>query len=454
MLRVVAKSAGNVELKRLSRLQPPPLLPKGYSYHITHLSIFMFFALELLLSICQLNSRLFLCPQESNVSVKPLTCEQVESSPVTGSGASCPQENEIISRILDDLQADFDRQAGRLSWDDVHQIVLARSLTPDLAVEVWLRATECFPLIHETTDEALQPESIDKRFLSAISEQVLTRRVAAGRIAAEADRLGILPARLKQIVCGMSKAAFDRLVLSNTGLVRTEAARFKERTNRLDLEDLFQEGILGLIRAIEKFDPDKGYRLSTYASCWIRQHIRRAIFEKARTIRLPAYLEEMLRQLKKKRYQLRQKLDRAPTAVELARELGSQEGDVNLLLKVEGDAELLGEFPKDTATNSNGQRTGCRVKDFVDEVECAELSELIREQLRCLDSRARFIIRQRFELEGRTKYTLERLGEKFQITRERVRQIEAKGLERLAQGQRGRALADYIEGGNDGGTDS
>jgi RNA polymerase primary sigma factor len=309
-------------------------------------------------------------------------------------------------------------------------------------------------LIHETTDEALQPESIDKRFLSAISEQVLTRRVAAGRIAAEADRLGILPARLKQIVCGMSKAAFDRLVLSNTGLVRTEAARFKERTNRLDLEDLFQEGILGLIRAIEKFDPDKGYRLSTYASCWIRQHIRRAIFEKARTIRLPAYLEEMLRQLKKKRYQLRQKLDRAPTAVELARELGSQEGDVNLLLKVEGDAELLGEFPKDTATNSNGQRTGCRVKDFVDEVECAELSELIREQLRCLDSRARFIIRQRFELEGRTKYTLERLGEKFQITRERVRQIEAKGLERLAQGQRGRALADYIEGGNDGGTDS
>lgn len=282
--------------------------------------------------------------------------------------------------------------------------------------------------------------------LTATEERILTRRVAAARLAAEADQGGILPEPLKAAICGRGKEAFDPLINSNTGLVSLVAVSFAERTSRLEFDDLFQEGVIGLVRAIKKFDPDRGYRFSTYATWWIRQQIQRAMAAKARMIRLPSHVEESLQQMKKKRSRLRHNLDRLPTAGELAHELGIEEGEVNLLLKVEHDAGLFEDIPQEEEIETSSGRPGRSTSATLSEVEKLELADILQDSLKCLDRRARFIILQRFELEGRAKYTLQQLGEKYEITRERVRQIESKSLDRLSLGRQGRALMDYIEG--------
>lgn len=347
----------------------------------------------------------------------------------------------VSVRVLEDLQADCERQSGHLSWDDVHHIVLGRSLCPADAVVVWGEASERYRLATEIPDAKAFGE-----LLSPSEERILTRRVAAARLAAEAARQGILDSATKT-VCVMGKEAFDRLIVTNTGLVGSIAANFAEKTNRLDIEDLFQEGILGLIRAIEKFDPDKGYKLSTYATWWIKQRLQLAISTTARTIRLPTRILDSLRQLKKKRSMLRHRIGRLPTSGELAHELGYKVGEVNLLLQVERDADLLEDIPREKGpeTLPSGRKT-FRTSSSLTEAEQAELSNLLLEQLKCLPHRSQFVILQRFGLEGRATHTLEQIGEKFQITRERVRQIEAKSLRRLARGEQGRALLDYFGG--------
>lgn len=351
------------------------------------------------------------------------------------------------NRILEDLQADSERQSGHLTWDDVHQVVFSRSLSPVEAVAVWQEAAIRFSLVAEGNRENGPVTEKSNSHLTGDQERKLARRVAAGRTLLEADRIDALPLNLKAIICDEGKAASDRLILANTGLVGLAAEEFAERTTRLDRDDFFQEGILGLMRAIEKFDPDKGYRLTTYATWWIRQHMRRAMETKARTIRLPCHIEGALRDLKKKRFRLRQALDHSPTARELALELGCSEGDVNLLLRVEQDVELLEDRPLDSGTQFARHGTGgSNESGVLPEIERHELSSLIHERLKSLHRRSRFIILQRFELEGRSKYTLQQLGDKLNVTRERVRQIEVDCLARLSHGTQGRTLLEYLEG--------
>ncbi len=353
---------------------------------------------------------------------------------------------ELTYRILDHLQADFERQSGELTWDDVHQIVLGRSLAAADAVQVWQEAAARFALDAVRLPACSSPRTNGAVFLTATEERVLSRRAAAARLAAEADRLNLLPAELKRVICGMGKAALDRLVLSNTGLVGAAAAEFAKRATHLDKDDLFQEGIMGLIHAIEKFDPEKGYRLSTYATWWIRQHIQRAIDSKARIIRLPVNVVSDLRELKRKRARLRHSLGRPPTEGELAHELGILEGDVNLMLRVEEDAQLLNDIPHDPAAKGRRfWRKAHTVAGPLRDIEVAELSDLVHSLLNYLDRRSRFVIRQRFELEGRSRYTLQQLGERLHITRERVRQIEARSLARLARGKEAEALRNYLK---------
>jgi RNA polymerase primary sigma factor len=311
---------------------------------------------------------------------------------------------------------------------------------------VWQEAATRFSLAAKPDAPRSSPGENGEGPLTPTEEQVLSRRAAVARLAAEADLLSPVPTDLKRVICGMGKAALDRLVLSNKGLVGLAAAEFARRTTHLDFDDLLQEGILGLIHAIKKFDPDKGYRLTTYATWWIRQSIQRAIDAKERTIRLPSYMASGLRELRKKRVRLRNSLGRPPTERELAHELGVHEGDVNLMLRVEEDAELLEDIPQDSghAAGRFGTR-GHGTAEPLREIERTELSHLIQEGLKCLDLRARFILLQRFALEGRSKYTLQQLGDRLKITRERVRQIEAKSLARLAQCKEAEELGNYLE---------
>lgn len=346
-----------------------------------------------------------------------------------------------VAQCLDDLHADFDRQSGNLSWDDVHQLVFGRSLNSLEAVDVWRQALGRFrlpPLFAEPSARKSSGTSL----LTAIEERSLARWVVAARLATH-PAIPAEGAEIASSVRAVGIRAREILILANTGLVGSIVGRFLTRT-RLERADLTQEGVLGLMRAIEKFAPEMGYRLTTYATWWIEQHLLRAIDTKDRIIRLPNQVQLALRQLKRKRLLLRNQLGRLPTSAELASELGLDEGETNLLLRVDQDAMALDEVAYEPDTGCSGRRA-TRHSAPDRELHQSELKELIERRLQSLGTRCRFVITQRFELDGRSKRTLKSLGEKLKLTRERVRQIEVKGLDRLSHGPGGDALKDYIE---------
>jgi RNA polymerase primary sigma factor len=237
--------------------------------------------------------------------------------------------------------------------------------------------------------------------------------------------------------------ARERLIKANTRLVVSIAKHYMGRG--LAFLDLIQEGNLGLIKAVEKYDYKRGFRFSTYATWWIRQKISRAIADQARTIRLPVHMVDRIRQIYKARQELEQKLGRQPTVEEIARKVALSVQKVQWILKVsstplslespvsdEDDSEL-GEFIKDEASPTPIQSTyESMLKDKLDEV------------LNSLDPREAQILRLRFGLNDSNKYTLEEVGEKFGLTRERIRQIEGKALRELRHLHKSRELKSYL----------
>ena len=336
-------------------------------------------------------------------------------------------------RGIDILDSD-DQLASETALDSASVIELNRyldeSISNDDTVGMYLKEMSLVPLL-----------SVDEELDLAI-------RIKKGHKAREdkiklAGRQNVTRRRRLDAIIEDSQNAREHLIKANTRLVVSIAKRFMGRG--VALLDLIQEGNLGLMKAVEKYDHTRGFRFSTYATWWIRQTISRAISDQARTIRVPVHMNDRIRQLYRANRDLEQRLGRQPTIEELAEQVGLPVPRVQWITKVSWQPLSLESPVGDEEDSELGQFIEDEISPTpMQSAYQSMLKEKLEEILSTLTPREARVLRLRFGLDDGTSYTLEEVGQKFGLTRERIRQIEGRALRQLRHPKRAKQLKDYL----------
>jgi RNA polymerase primary sigma factor len=376
--------------------------------------------------------------------------------------------NQVETEVLEALLK-RGKQRGFLVMTEVQQDLEDADAKPDAFDEVFVALRDEGVAIREDSNDALAATALSKDELVHVSDSVrmylqeigrypllspqqeveLAMQMESGTRADEkleaADELPVAERVILDRASRLGDQARERLVQANLRLVVSIAKKYVGRG--LVLLDLIQEGNLGLIRAVEKFDYRKGFKFSTYATWWIRQAVTRALADQARTIRVPVHMVETINKLARAQRTLMQELNREPTIEEIASEMEMEPGRVSELRRIAQDPVSL-EMPL-------GEEEDSTLGDFVEDtdaevpVEAASfklLQEYLSLALEGLNDRERSVLIMRFGLADGKIRTLEQVGEQFDVTRERIRQIETKALAKLRQPARAKHLEGYLEG--------
>lgn len=378
---------------------------------------------------------------ESNIEEVNELYETLESYNININDNADESEAEDLTmeEELENYESELNKSETHVSQDPIKaylkEIGREKLLTAD---EETYYAKMVEALRYQEAHEKLKKEGIDEPTDAQLMEELgLEDKKILKEYRAQYDEYINGPLRFQM------KKSRNKLVEANLRLVVSFAKKHMHRG--LSFSDLIQEGNIGLMKAVEKFDWRKGFKFSTYATWWIRQAITRAIADQARTIRIPVHMIETIHKLKRTQRAMEQKLERDVTAEELAKEMEMEVEKVEEILKISQDTTSLqqkigpeadtqlSEFIQDTTSISPDQMASYEL-----------LKEQFAEVLDTLSERERKVLELRFGLKDSTPRTLEDVGRVFGVTRERIRQIESKALRKLRHPSRAKSLKDYI----------
>jgi len=349
---------------------------------------------------------------------QPLTDEEIN----TLEGVEEPD----VAELQDEEEDDEDTLNSNQYFDDVS----------DDSVRLYLREIGKIPLLN--AEEELE-----------LAQKIVANSEELAEVTAKLKEDDLSASERQKLVAKAAKLSKpkDKMAEANMRLVVSIAKRYSGRG--LDFLDLIQEGNTGLLRAVEKFDPDKGFKFSTYATWWIRQAITRAIADQARVIRIPVHMVETINKLLRTQRRMTQELNREPSIEELAKELEMEPEKVEYVIKIKQDIQSL-----DAGVGRDGEDEDSVLQDFIEDEdsvtpEQSATTQLLKEQvqsvLSTLSDREQKIVRMRFGLDNGKSHTLEEVGQEFAVTRERIRQIEAKALAKLRKHKDAKKLHEYLK---------